>query len=118
MLACLNHELQDRSPASLFLVSASSLGAESGRQIADETYFAKAERRKWAVSERNIPLRDTDVRWAIRLVQLTMAYHLRKADLAGRSTPSKLRAKGFDGLNANQNAILSCGTGKFHPWTI
>jgi hypothetical protein len=51
--------------------------------VANRTHFARVEQRKWAASERNIPLRDRDVRWAIRLVQLTMEYHPQKADVGG-----------------------------------
>jgi hypothetical protein len=51
--------------------------------VADKTHFARTERRKWAAAERSIPIKDRDVRWAIRLVQLTMEYHPQRADVGG-----------------------------------
>jgi len=63
-------------------------GALGRNEIVNEvvmgrTDFAKTEQRKWAVSKRSIPLRDRNVRWAMHLVQLTMAYHPKKADVGG-----------------------------------
>jgi hypothetical protein len=51
--------------------------------VADKTHFARIEQRKWAGAERSIPMKDRDVRWAIRLVQLTMEYHPQRADVGG-----------------------------------
>jgi hypothetical protein len=51
--------------------------------IMDQTHFARTEQRKWAASQSNISFKDRDVRWAIRLVQLTMAYHPQKIDVGG-----------------------------------
>ncbi len=63
--------------------------------VAGKTHFAKAEERKWAASERNFPLRDRDVRWAIRLVQLTMAYHPRKIDVGGPIDALEITRRGI-----------------------
>ncbi|MGD0403975.1 MAG: hypothetical protein ABSB66_12360 [Candidatus Acidiferrales bacterium] len=51
--------------------------------VADKTHFARVEQRNWAVAERSIALRDRDVRWAMRLVQLTAEYHPKKIDVGG-----------------------------------
>ncbi len=63
--------------------------------VADKTGFARAEQRKWAATEANIPARDRDVRWAIRLVQLTMAYHPKKADVGGPIDALEITRKGI-----------------------
>src|SRR3984885_5331307 len=63
--------------------------------VADKTNFAKAEQRKWATAERKIPLRDRDVRWAIRLVQLTMEYHPQKADVGGPIDALEITPRGI-----------------------
>jgi hypothetical protein len=63
--------------------------------VAGKTTFAKAEQRKWIASERNFPLRDRDVRWAIRLVQLTMAYHPRKIDVGGPIDALEITRRGI-----------------------
>ena len=63
--------------------------------VADKTHFAKAEQRKWATAERKIPLRDRDVRWAIRLVQLTMEYHPQKADVGGPIDALEITRRGI-----------------------
>ena len=63
--------------------------------VADKTHFAKAEQRKWATAERTIPLRDRDVRWAIRLVQLTMEYHPQKADVGGPIDALEITRRGI-----------------------
>ena len=63
--------------------------------VADKTNFAKAEQRKWATAERKIPLRDRDVRWAIRLVQLTMEYHPQKADVGGPIDALEITRRGI-----------------------
>jgi hypothetical protein len=63
--------------------------------VADKTNFAKAEQRKWATAERKIPLRDRDVRWAIRLVQLTMEYHPQKADVGGPINALEITRRGI-----------------------
>lgn len=51
--------------------------------VAAKTHFAEAQQRKWEAAERAIPVSDRDVRWAIRLVQLTMEYHRQRADVGG-----------------------------------
>jgi hypothetical protein len=63
--------------------------------VADKTNFAKAEQGKWATAERKIPLRDRDVRWAIRLVQLTMEYHPQKADVGGPIDALEITRRGI-----------------------
>jgi hypothetical protein len=63
--------------------------------VADKTHFAKAEQRKWTTAERRIPLRDRDVRWAIRLVQLTMEYHPQKADVGGPVDALEITRRGI-----------------------
>jgi hypothetical protein len=63
--------------------------------VADKTRFARAEQRKWAASETNIPARDRDARWAIRLVQLTMMYHPQKADVGGPIDALEITSKGI-----------------------
>jgi hypothetical protein len=63
--------------------------------VADKTNFAKAEQRKRATAERKIPLRDRDVRWAIRLVQLTMEYHPQKADVGGPIDALEITRRGI-----------------------
>jgi hypothetical protein len=63
--------------------------------VMDKTRFARTEQRKWAASERNIPLKDRDVRWAIRLVQLTMAYHPKKIDVGGPIDALEITRRGI-----------------------
>jgi hypothetical protein len=63
--------------------------------VADKTHFAKAEQRKWTTAERKIPLRDRDVRWAIRLVQLTIEYHPQKADVGGPIDALEITRRGI-----------------------
>ena len=63
--------------------------------VAAKTRFAKAEHRKWIAAERNIPQRDRDVRWAIRLVQLTMEYHAQKADVGGPIDALEITRRGI-----------------------
>lgn len=63
--------------------------------VADKTHFARAEQRKWAAAERNIPLRDRDARWAIRLVQLTMEYDPKKADVGGPIDALEITRRGI-----------------------
>ena len=63
--------------------------------VANKTQFARVEQRKWAASERNIPLRDRDARWAIRLVQLTMEYHPQKADVGGPIDALEITRRGI-----------------------
>ena len=63
--------------------------------VADKTNFAKVEQRKWTTAERKIPLRDRDVRWAIRLVQLTMEYHPQKADVGGPIDALEITRRGI-----------------------
>jgi hypothetical protein len=63
--------------------------------VADKTHFARVEQRKWAAAEKNIPLRDRDVRWAIRLVQLTMEYDPKKADVGGPIDALEITRRGI-----------------------
>jgi hypothetical protein len=63
--------------------------------VANKTSFAKAEQRKWAAAQRNIPVKDNDVCWAIRLVQLTIAYHPQKADVGGPIDALEITRKGI-----------------------
>ena len=63
--------------------------------VAAKTHFAKAEHRKWIAAERNIPLKDRDVRWAVRLVQLTMEYHPQKADVGGPIDALEITRRGI-----------------------
>ena len=63
--------------------------------VADKTHFARVEQRKWTAAERNIPLRDRDVRWAIRLVQLTMEYDPKKADVGGPIDALEITRRGI-----------------------
>jgi hypothetical protein len=63
--------------------------------VADKTHFAKAEQRKWAAAERNIPLKDRDVRWPIRLVQLTMEYHPQRSDAGGPIDALEITRRGI-----------------------
>ena len=63
--------------------------------VAARTHFARVEQRKWAASERNIPWRDRDVRWAIRLVQLTMEYHPQKIDVGGPTDALEMTRRGI-----------------------
>jgi hypothetical protein len=63
--------------------------------VADKTNFAKVEERKWATAERKIPLRDRDVRWAIRLVQLTMEYLPQNADVGGPIDALEITPRGI-----------------------
>jgi hypothetical protein len=63
--------------------------------VAAKTHFAKAEHRKWIAAERKFPLRDRDVRWAIRLVQLTMEYHPQKADVGGPIDALEITRRGI-----------------------
>jgi hypothetical protein len=63
--------------------------------VAAKTHFAKAEHRKWTAAERNIPLKDRDVRWAVRLVQLTMEYHPQKADVGGPIDALEITRRGI-----------------------
>jgi hypothetical protein len=76
------------------------LGALGRNEIVNEvlaakTHFAKAEHRKWIAAERNIPLRDREVRWAVRLVQLTMEYHPQKADVGGSIDALEITRRGI-----------------------
>jgi|SRR5580704_10184805 hypothetical protein len=63
--------------------------------VADKTHFAKTERRKWISAERNIPVKDRDVRWAIRLVQLTMEYHPQRSDVGGPIDALEITRRGI-----------------------
>jgi len=63
--------------------------------VEDKTHFAKAEQRKWATAERKIPLTDRDVRWAIRLVQLTIEYHPQKVDVGGPIDALEITRRGI-----------------------
>jgi hypothetical protein len=63
--------------------------------VAAKTHFARVEQRKWAAAERNIPWRDRDVRWAIRLVQLTMEYHPQKIDVGGPTDALEISRRGI-----------------------
>ena len=63
--------------------------------VADKTHFARVEQRKWATAEKNIPFRDRDVRWAIRLVQLTMEYGPKKADVGGPIDALEITRRGI-----------------------
>jgi hypothetical protein len=63
--------------------------------VAARTHFARVEQRKWAASERSISLRDRDVRWAIRLVQLTMEYHPQKSDVGGPTDALEITRRGI-----------------------
>lgn len=63
--------------------------------VADKTHFARVEQRKWAAFERNVPFRDRDARWAIRLVQLTMDYHPKKIEVGGPIDALEITRKGI-----------------------
>jgi hypothetical protein len=63
--------------------------------VAGRTHFARVELRKWDAAERNIPWRDRDVRWAIRLVQLTMEYHPQKIDVGGPTDALEITRRGI-----------------------
>ncbi|MGB8540077.1 MAG: hypothetical protein WCD49_00435 [Candidatus Acidiferrales bacterium] len=63
--------------------------------VAGKTHFARAEQRKWAAAERSIPVRDRDVRWAIRLVQLTMEYHPQRTDVGGPIDALEITRRGI-----------------------
>jgi hypothetical protein len=63
--------------------------------VADKTHFAKTEQRRWAAAERSISIKDRDVRWAIRLVQLTMEYHPQKADVGGPIDAVEITRRGI-----------------------
>jgi hypothetical protein len=63
--------------------------------VADKTRFARTEQRKWASDERKIPLEDRDVRWAIRLVQLTMEYHPQRSDVGGPIDALEITRRGI-----------------------
>ena len=62
--------------------------------VAGQTHFARVEQRKWAAAGRSIALRDRDVRWAIRLVQLTMEYHPKKIDVGGPTDALEITHRG------------------------
>ena len=63
--------------------------------VAGTTHFARAEQRKWAAAERSISIKDRDVRWAIRLVQLTMEYHPQRADVGGPIDALEITRRGI-----------------------
>jgi hypothetical protein len=63
--------------------------------VAARTHFAKVEQRKWATAERSIASRDRDVRWAVRLVQLTMEYHPHKIDVGGPTDALEITRRGI-----------------------
>ena len=63
--------------------------------VAGRTHFARVEQRKWAAAERSIALRDRDVRWAMRLVQLTMEYHPKKIDVGGPTDALVITRRGI-----------------------
>jgi hypothetical protein len=63
--------------------------------VADKTRFAKTEQRKWISAERDIPIKDRDVRWAIRLVQLTMEYHPQRSDVGGPIDALEIARRGI-----------------------
>ncbi|HXN99720.1 MAG TPA: hypothetical protein VN881_11650 [Candidatus Acidoferrales bacterium] len=63
--------------------------------VAGRTHFARVEQRKWAVAERSIASRDRDVRWAIRLVQLTAEYHPQKIDVGGPTDALEITRRGI-----------------------
>jgi hypothetical protein len=63
--------------------------------VAGRTHVARVEQRKWAASEKSISLRDRDVRWAIRLVQLTMEYHPQKIDVGGPTDALEITRRGI-----------------------
>ena len=63
--------------------------------VAGRTHFARVEQRNWAAAERSIALRDRDVRWAMRLVQLTMEYHPHKIDVGGPTDALEITRRGI-----------------------
>jgi hypothetical protein len=63
--------------------------------VAGRTHFARVEQRKWATAERSLALRDRDVRWAMRLVQLTMEYHPKKIDVGGPTDALVITRRGI-----------------------
>ena len=63
--------------------------------VAGKTHFARVEQRKWAAAERSIALRDRDVRWAMRLVQLTMEYDPHKIDVGGPTDALVITRRGI-----------------------
>lgn len=63
--------------------------------VAGKTHFARSELKKWAAAERGIPIKDRDVRWAIRLVQLTMEYHPQKPDVGGPIDALEITRRGI-----------------------
>ena len=63
--------------------------------VADRTHFAHLEQRKWAAAERSIALRDRDVGWATRLVQLTREYHPKKIDVGGPTDALVITRRGI-----------------------
>jgi len=69
--------------------------------VAGKTHFAKTEQRKWAAAERNIPLRDRDLRWAIRLVRLTTQYHPQRADVGGPIDALEITRRGIRWVERN-----------------
>lgn len=63
--------------------------------VAGKTHFARTEQRKWAAAERSIPIKDRDVRWAIRLVQLTTEYHPQRSDVGGPIDALEITRRGL-----------------------
>jgi hypothetical protein len=63
--------------------------------VAAKTHFARTEHRKWTALERNFPIKERDVRWAIRLVQLTMEYHPQRSDVGGPIDALEITRRGI-----------------------
>ncbi len=75
-------------------------GALGKNQIVNEVLigksdFAKAEQQKWEALKRDIPPMDRDVFWAIRLVEISIAYHPTKIELGGPIDALEITSKGI-----------------------
>jgi Proteasome subunit len=83
-------------------------GAMGRSDTADEvligaTDFAKAKHREWEVAERRYPPGDTDVRWAIRLVELTKEYDPHRDQVGGPIDAMEITQKGVRWVQRKKN---------------
>jgi hypothetical protein len=62
--------------------------------LIDKTDFAKSEQAKWNIEQKKTPVENRDVRWAIRLVELTEKYNPKKEDVGGPVDAVQITPKG------------------------
>jgi hypothetical protein len=75
-------------------------GAAGRNEVVVEVFqgrsdFGKSEQRKWGMFVQGIPPKDRDVYWAMRLVELTMAYHPNKSEVGGPIDAVEITAQGI-----------------------